>query len=238
MAMILLSLLFAATPNGHVEGLDKPKGVRVVKLGKSELAEGEVTARCLDLGKSMLVEVIDPGLMGARDVWLKKKTGPAMPPCDGNELDALHVKGMAGTSYLDGTRGDFIFSIGPDAFGDRIGLGVFSATTGAMLLDVERSMAKPATLVPEGTRLWLRYHQALPGVASCDPVGVRAEACWKQLRVEAKIPDDVKLKPPRCEASAEGRQFLLAVPVEVDLNSPMPQTKRFRAGEATCEIAP
>ena len=240
--MMILSLLFLAAAPPPIVGLDKPKKVQVGKLGKSERADGEVTVHCMDLGKLMLVEVRDPGLMGARDAWLKKKTGEVMPPCDGSDVDVTRIEGLSGYGYIVGTRGEFIFETSADAFGDRMGLRVFSATSGAMLLDVERSLQKPATLTLEGASLWLRYNEAIP--ATCDPVGAEAETCWKQLRADAKIPEDVAIKAPPCGPAFKGKQVLpgaalIAVPVEVDLNAPVKtRVKRFRAGEATCDVAP
>lgn len=238
--MYLLLLLLAAGPRPAIEGLEKPRNVRVGKLGKSENATGTVTIRCVDVGKSALVELKDPGLIGDKDAWLRKKTGDAMPPCDANETDVTHLEGLSGFGAVDGTKGDFIFATSADGFGDRAGLRVFSATTGATLLDVERSTQKPASLSVADASVWLRYHEALP--ATCDPVGVEAEKCWKQLRDDAKIPEDLKLKPPPCDKELKGKNVLpgsalLAVPVEVDLNAPK-TSKRFRAGDATCALAP
>ncbi len=237
--MLFTLLLLTAAPRPAIEGLDKPKKSQIGKLGPSELTKGTVTVRCFDLGKVMLVEVNDPGLKGARDAWLKKKTSDAMPPCDGSDADVIHLEGVGGYGSVDGTRGDFIFATSADGFGDRVGLRVFSATTGAMLLDVERSMQKPVTFHPDGASLWLRFNEGIP--ATCDPVGAEAETCWKQLREDTKIPATLELKPPDCGAAFHGKKLLpgsalLAVPVEVDLNAP--KTKKFRAGEATCDVAP
>lgn len=237
--MVLLLLLLAAAPRPAVDGLDKPKKSQTGKLGPSELTKGTVTVRCVDLGKVMLVEINDPGLKGARDAWLKKKASDAMPPCDASDTDVIHIEGAGGYGYIQGTRGEFIFATSADTFGDRLGLRVFSAVTGAMLLDVETSMQKPASLHLDGASLWLRYHEAIP--ATCDPVGAEAETCWKQLRDDAKIPAELEVKAPQCAAAFKNKKVLpgsalLAVPVEVDLNAP--KTKRFRTGEATCDIAP
>ena len=238
--MLLIALLaLAASPRPNVEGLDKLKKPQVGKLGKSQLAEGTVTVRCFDLGKVMLVEVNDPGLMGAKDAWLKKKTGEAMPPCDGSDAEVTHLEGVGGYGSIDGVKGEFVFASSADSFGDRMGLRVVSATTGAMVLDVERSLQKPVTLHAEGASLWLRFNEAVP--ATCDPHGAEAESCWKQIREDAKIPADVKVKAPNCAAAFKGQQVLpgsaqLAVPVEVDLKAP--KTKHFRAGDATCSLAP
>ena len=136
--LLLTLLLLTAAPRPEVEGLDKPKKSQTGKLGPSELTTGSVTAHCFDLGNMMLVEIDDPGLKGARDIWLKKKTSGAMPPCDGSETDVIHLEGGAGYGSLDGTRGGFIFVTGADGDGNRAGLRVFSATTGAMVLDVEQ----------------------------------------------------------------------------------------------------
>lgn len=235
--MLLTLLILSAVPS--VQGLDKPKKAQTAKLGKSELAAGTVVAKCWDLGKVMLVEIDDPGLKGAKDAWLKKKTGDAMPPCDGNDTDTTHLESVAGYGYIEGTKGDFILVAGSDTFGDRLGLRVVSATNGALLVDVERSISKPASLHAEGTSLWLRFHGSVP--ATCDPVGAEGEACWKQVVADAKIPEDVKVTPPDCAKVFKGKQVLpgsalLAVPMEIDLNAP--KTKRFRAGDATCDIAP
>lgn len=236
--LIPLLLVLAAKPS--LDGLDKPKKVVTAKLGKSELAAGEVTARCTDLGTKLLVEIHDPGLIGVRDAWLKKKNGDALPPCDGNaDDDVIHLEGLNGFGAAEGTRGEFIFATSADHFGDRAGLRVFHVVTGELVLDVERSVQKPATLRVDGPSVWLRYHEALP--ATCDPLGQKAEACWEELKQNAQIPADLKLKAPPCDARfkaakvATGRS-LLAVPVEVDLLAP--KSKKFLPGEATCDVAP
>jgi hypothetical protein len=238
--LALTLALLAATPRPLVEGLDKPKKAQTGKLGKSELVpNGVVTVRCVDAGKVMVVEVIDPGLKGAADAWLKKKTGDAMPPCDGNDADTTRLDGVIGYGYVAGTKGDFLFVQSADGFGDRDGLRVLSLSTGALVLDVERSTQKPASLHADGAALWLRFHEAV--VATCDPVGAEAEKCWQEVRDAAKVPKELEVKPPPCAKyekaiTAAPGSAQVALPVEVDLNAP--KTKRFRAGEATCSVAP
>lgn len=237
---LALLLLLAAAPKPFIEGVEKPKKVITTKLGKSELSAGEVTARCIDLGKTVLVEVNDPGLIGARSAWLQKKGGETMPPCDGNANDdVIHVEGLGGFGQVEGVRGDFVFAASADHFGDREGLRVFHAVTGETVLDVERSVQKPAALRVDGPHLWLKFHEAIP--ATCDPLGEKAEDCWKELKAIAQVPEDVVLKPPPCAAKFKAAKApigksLLAVPVEVDLNDP--KLKRFLSGEATCDVAP
>lgn len=237
---VALLLLLTAAPKLAVEGVEKPKKVLTAKLGKSELAAGEVTARCIDLGKTVLVEVNDPGLIGARSAWLQKKAGETMPPCDGNANDdVIHIEGLGGFGQVEGVRGDFVFAASADHFGDRAGLRVFHALTGETVLDVERSVQRPASLRVDGPHVWLRYHEAIP--ATCDPLGEKAADCWAELKASAQVPEDVVLKPPACDAKFKAAKAvtgksLLAVPVEVDLNDP--KTKRFLSGEATCDVAP
>ncbi|MEW6429912.1 MAG: hypothetical protein AB1730_00270 [Myxococcota bacterium] len=242
MSPLLLLAMLAAAPKPSVEGLDKPKKAQTGKLGKSETAPGGVvTVRCFDAGAVMVVEVNDPGLMGAADAWLQKRKGNALPPCDGNAdaADPTRLDGVIGYGYVLGTKGDFLFVQSADGFGDRMGLRVLSLTTGALVLDVERSVWRPATLKAEGDSLWLRYHEAV--VATCDPVGDAAERCWQEVRDAAKVPADLDVKPPPCAKDEEQRLAVpgssqLAFPVEVDLKAPM--TKRFRTGETTCGLAP
>lgn len=239
--LVLLAVLSAA-PKPTIEGLDKPKKAQTGKLGKSETSPGgTVTVKCFDAGAVMVVEVNDPGLMGAADAWLQKKKGAALPPCDGNAnaADVTRLDAVIGYGSVLGTKGDFLFVQSADGFGDRMGLRVVSLTTGALVLDVERSMWRPATLKAEGDSLWLRYDEAV--AATCDPVGPQAERCWQEVRDAAKVPADLDVKPPPC-AKFE-KQILavpgtsqIALPVEVDLKAP--KTKRFRAGEATCGLAP
>lgn len=235
-----LLVFLAATPKPTIDGLDKPKKIVTTKLGKSELAAGEVTVRCTELGTKVLVEVMDPGLIGVRDAWLKKKSGDALPPCDGNaDDDVIHLEGLSGFGAVEGVRGELIFATSADFFGDRAGLRVFHAQTGELLLDVERSVQKPATIRVDGPSTWLRYHEALP--ATCDPLGQKAEACWEELKQNAQIPVDVKVKAPPCDAKFKAAKVttgksLLAVPVEIDLHAP--SSKKFLSGEATCAVAP
>jgi hypothetical protein len=238
LAVVLLVL--AAPPKPSIEGLDKPKKVVTTKLGRSELAAGHVTVRCTDLGPKVLVEIRDPGLIGARDAWLKTKTGDVMPPCDGNaDDDVVHLSGLNGFGAVVGVRGELIFATSADQFGDREGLRVFHSVTGEQLLDVERSTQKPAVVRVDGPSVWLRYHEAIP--ATCDPLGQKAEACWEELKQNAQLPVDVKVKAPPCDAKFKASHMvtgksLIAVPVELDLNAP--HTKKFLAGEATCAVAP
>ena len=77
----LLALLCAAAPVAkppRIQGLDKPKKEQRATLGQSPTTEAKVKIRCVDVGASMLVEVNDPGLMGARAMWLEKKNGTTM----------------------------------------------------------------------------------------------------------------------------------------------------------------
>jgi hypothetical protein len=239
--MLTLTLaLLAAPPRPAVEGLDKPKKVQTRKLGKSELmAGGTVTVKCFDAGKVMVAEVHDPGLMGAANAWLKKKEGDALPPCDGNDTDGAHLEPLIGFGHVVGVKGDFLFAQSADNFGDREGLRVFSLPSGALVLDVERSVQQPATVRVQGERVVLRYHEAV--AATCDPVGEGAARCWAQIRDAAKVPVDVDIAPPPCgkyqmqlEPAPGGAQ--VALPVEVDLSSP--KSKRYVAGQATCSLAP
>ena len=242
MSPLVLLAVLAAAPKPSIEGLDKPKKAQTGKLGKSETSPGgTVTVKCFDAGAVMVVEVDDPGLMGAADAWLQKKNGNALPPCDGNgNADGLtRLDGVIGFGHLVGQRGNFLFAESADGFGDRMGLRVFALPEGTLILDVERSVLAPATLKAEGDALWLRYHEAV--VATCDPVGEQAERCWQQVRDAAKVPADLDVKPPRCgpyekQLAAVPGSSQIALPVEVDLKAP--KTKRFRAGEATCAVAP
>lgn len=242
MPTALLLAMLAAVPKPSVQGLDKPKKAQTGKLGKSETAPGGVVkVKCFDAGAVMVVEVNDPGLMGAADAWLQKKKGSAPPPCDGNgdAADVTRLDGVIGYGYVLGTKGDFLFVESADGFGDRMGLRVLSLSTGALVLDVERSVDHPATLKADGDALWLRYHEAV--VATCDPVGEQAERCWHEVRDAAKVPTDLDVKPPPCgkyekQLLAVPGSSQVALPVEVDLKAP--KTKRFRAGQATCGVAP
>jgi hypothetical protein len=240
MLLTALLLLAAAPRPAGVEGLDKPKKVVTANLGKSELAKGDVTARCMDLGATVLVEVNDPGLIGPRAAWLERKVGDAMPPCDGDaDDDVIPLEGLSGFGTVAGVRGDLVFVTSADTFGDREGLRVFHATSGEQVLDVERSTQRPASLRVDGTHVFLRLHEAIP--ATCDPLGERAADCWRELKAAAGVPPDVSLKAPPCDArfkaarAAPGKT-LLAIPVEIDLTDP--KSKRFVSGEATCDVAP
>ncbi|GMU61544.1 MAG: hypothetical protein AMXMBFR34_33070 [Myxococcaceae bacterium] len=237
----LLLVLLAAAPHPGVDGLEKPKKAQTGKLGKSELAPGgTITVKCFDAGAVMVVEVNDPGLKGAADAWLKRKQGDVLPPCDANDADATRLDGVIGFGHVLGKKGDFLFAQSADGFGDRVGLRVFSLPSGALVLDVERSVQKPASLHAEGDSLWLRFHEAV--VATCDPIGDNAERCWQEVRDSAKVPADLKLTPPPCDKhhkqlEATPGSSQLAIPVEVELKAPK-KSKRFRAGEATCSVAP
>lgn len=238
--LLILAVILAAPPAPAVEGLDKPKKTQIGKLRKSELTpNGTVTVKCFDAGAVMVVEINDPGLMGASDAWLKKKTGPTMPVCDGVDTDVIRLDAMIGYGYSIGTKGDFLFVQSADSFGDREGVRVFSLTSGALVLEAERSLQKPATVKAEGAVMRFRFHEMVG--ATCDPIGDETEKCWQLIRDAAKIPSELQVKAPSCakhqkaiEAAPGSSQ--IAVPVEVDLAAP--KTKHFVAGEATCGVAP
>ena len=237
----LLALLCAAAPVAkppRIQGLDKPKKEQRATLGQSPTTEAKVKIRCVDVGASMLVEVNDPGLMGARAMWLEKKNGTTMPPCDENDSGGTHVSGAEEYGYVEGTKGDFLFVTSSDAFGDRMGVRVFSLLTGAQLYDAEFNLDQPFTVTAEGKTLVLRFHLAI--TSTCDPRGDELAACWKQLREAANVPEGVDIRPPPCDAVFKGKtglfNALIALPVEVDVSKPKPV--KYRKGAATCAEAP
>jgi hypothetical protein len=237
----LLAVLLAAAPVAKpspLQGLDKPKKEQRGTLGESPSTKGKVKIRCLDVGPSMLVEVNDPGMMGARDVWLEKKTGDAMPVCDESDAGGTHVSGAEGYGYVEGTKGEFLFVTSADAFGDRQGLRVFSLLTGAQVYEAEFSLQQPVQVSLEGKSVLLRFQLAI--TSTCEPRGEELASCWKQLRESANVPDAVEIKPPPCDAAFKGKTgfgaSLIALPAEVDLSKP--KTVKYRPGAATCAESP
>jgi hypothetical protein len=237
--MLIVSMLLAAAPAtpvaGRLKGLDKPKKEQRATLGESETTRGKVKIRCVDVGASMLVEIDDPGLMGAKEVWLKKKLGDAMPPCDANESGVTHITGIPGYGYVAGTKGDYLFATSADSFTDRSGLRVFSLVTGEQLYETEFNVDQPITLTAEGKSLWLRFHVAV--TSTCNPLGAEAASCWKEIRESARVPESVEIKPPPCDAAFKGKSAmpgpaLISLPAEVDLSSP--KTLKYLPGAATC----
>jgi hypothetical protein len=183
----------------------------------------------------MLVEIDDPGLMGSKEVWLRKKAGDVMPPCDANEAGVTHVPGIPGYGYVAGIKGDFLFATSADSFSDRAGLRVFSLTTGDQVYETEFNLDQPFTISAEGKSLMLRFHVAV--TSTCNPLGAEAETCWKEIRESARVPEGLEIKPPPCDAVFKSKTglpgpALIALPAEVDLSAP--KTLKYRAGAATC----
>ncbi|MFZ5442880.1 MAG: hypothetical protein ACOZQL_22940 [Myxococcota bacterium] len=240
MILAALLVLAAAPAVSPLKGLDKPKKEQRGTLGDSENTKGKVKIHCVDVGSAMLVEIDDPGLVGARDVWLRKKVGDAMPPCDANESDVRHVTGVPGFGYVAGTKGDFLFATSADAFGDRMGLRVFALSTGEQVYEAEFSLQQPVTLTMEGKSLLMRFHLAVS--ATCEPRGEEAAACWKEVREAARVPEKLEVKAPPCDEVFRGKNALpgtalLALPVEVDLAA-SPRKPRHLPGAATCAESP
>jgi hypothetical protein len=238
---LLLTLVLAAAPPLPIVGLDKPKKEQRATLGDSETTKGKVKIHCVDVGSAMLVEVDDPGLVGARDVWLRKKTGDAMPPCDANEAGVTHVTGIPGYGYVVGTRGEYLFAMSSDEFGDRSGVRVFSLKDGVQLFEADVGLQRPLTLTTEGKALVMRFHLMVS--LTCEPLGAEAAECWKQVRENAHVADSVDIKPPPCDAVFKGKKDVLpgtaqvALPAEVDL-SVSPRRVKHIAGAATCAESP
>jgi hypothetical protein len=233
--------MLAAGPKVHtLTGLDKPKKEQRGTLGNSELAEGKVTIHCRDMGAMVIVEVNDPGIKGARDVWVEKKAGDAMPPCDESDRGRTHLSAAEGFGNVAGAKGDFVFVTSSDGFGDRMALRVFQLSSGNQLFETELSTQQPITLTVEGKALWLRFHRAVP--LTCEPHGETAAQCWKELRESARVPEELEVNPPPCDAIFKGKPShlsgtpLVALPAEIDLTAP--KSLRFRAGAATCAESP
>lgn len=233
-------LVLAAAPKPHtLTGLDKPKKEQRATIANSETTKGKVTIHCRDMGTVVIVEVNDPGLMGARDLWLEKKTSDATLPCDESDHGGTHVQGAEGFGYVAGAKGDFLFVTSADAFGDKMGLRVFQLSSGTQVFETEFSTQQPITLTVDGKSLWLRFRQAV--TVTCEPHGETAEKCWKDLRDSARVPEAIEIKPPPCDAIFKGKSHLsgtslVALPAEVELTSP--KSLRFRAGAATCAESP
>ena len=233
-------LVLGAPPRGHtLTGLDKPKKEQKATLGESETTKGKVSLRCREVGEVVIYEVNDPGLIGARDLWLEKK-GATTPPCDANERSGrVQLHGAEGFGYVAGSKGDFLFVTSADGFGEKQSLRVFSLSSGNQLFETEYSSQQPLTLTVEGKSVWLRFHQSV--VVTCEPHGETAEACWKDIREAARVPESVEIKPPPCDAIFKGKSHLagtsqVSLPAEVDLSNP--KVVKFRPGAATCAEAP
>lgn len=236
---LLLPLILAASPIAtHLKGLEKPKKEQRGVLGDSQLAAGKVKVHCVDVGNWWLTEVDDPGHKGAVAVWLKRKTGDAIP-CDGNDEGVTHLSGAEGFGSFAGVRGEFVFITSADAFGDRAGLRVYSLRDGNQVYETEFSLHAPVTLSGEGKSTVMHFHVAI--AATCEPRGDDAATCWKQLRESAHVPDALDVKPPPCDAVFKGKgpmagTTLISLPAEIDLSSP--KSFKYRTGTAGCAESP
>jgi hypothetical protein len=231
---LLLALLFAASPANPFHGFDKPVKEERGTLGESELAKGKVKIYCADVGRWMLVEITDPGVKGAKDLWLRKKVGDTMPPCDANDSGVTRLEGAEQFGYLAGIKGGYAFVLSAEVSGGFRGLRVYSLINGVLVYDGEFDAGQAATLVSEGKTTLLRFHIEIH--ARCQPTGDEAVSCWKELRADAAIPEGVAITPPPCDALLKSQPDMLsaavAVPVEIDLASP--KKPKFIAGAATC----
>jgi len=64
-----------------------------------------------------------------------------------------------------------------------------------------------------------------------------AAQCWKESRESARVPEELEVNPPPCDAIFKGKpSHLFALPAEFDLTAP--KSLRFRAGAATCAESP
>lgn len=238
--LLLLPLLLTANPiSTHIKGFDKPRKEQRGTLGPSQLAEGKVTVHCVDVGGWWLSELNDPGHKGAVAVWMKKKTGDAIP-CDGNDEGAVHLAGAEGFGHFAGTRGEFVFITSADAFGDRASLRVYSLRDGNQVYETEFSLDAPASLHGDGKSTTFKFHVAI--AATCEPKGEDAASCWKQLRESAHVPESLDIKAPPCDAVFKGKgpmagTTLISLPAEVELSASRTPL-RFRAGAATCAESP
>lgn len=237
-ATLLVLATLAAQPKLAITGLDKPRKEQVGTLANSETAKGKVTVHCRDAGNFVVVEVNDPGLMGARDVWVERK-GDGAQPCDDSDAGGTHVSGAEGYGYVAGTKGDFLFVTSADGMGDRMGLRVFQLSSGNQIFETEFSLQQPVTVTVDGKSMWLRFHLAV--TVTCEPYGETAEACFKDILESAHVPASVEIKPPPCDALFKDKHHLsgtsqVALPAEVDLSAP--KSVKFRAGAATCAEQP
>lgn len=235
--MLLITLALAASTAPTVSpfrGFEKPAKEQRGTWGESELAKGKVKVYCADVGRWMLVEITDPGVKGARGLWLRKKNGDAMPPCDINETGVTQLEGAAQYGYLAGIKGGYAFVLGADVASGFRGLRVYSLLNGAMVFDGEFDTQQPSTLVSEKQTTLLRFHSEIH--ARCQPTGSEAVSCWKELRADAAISESVKLTPPPCDELLKSHPDMLSamvsVPVEIDLAQSSKRT--FLDGSATC----
>ncbi|MBL9037901.1 MAG: hypothetical protein JNG84_05230 [Archangium sp.] len=234
---LVVSLLISAPPpstNQPFRGFEKPAKEERGTLGESQLSVGKVKIYCADVGRWMLVEINDPGLKGARGMWLRKKKGDAMPPCDANEADVTALEGAAQYGYLAGIKGGYAFVLSADGAAAFRGVRVYSLVNGALIYDGEFDARQPTSLVSENRTTLMRFHSEVH--ARCQPTGDEAVSCWKEIRADVAIPDDVKLTPPPCDAVLKSHPDMLgalvAVPVEIDLASA--SKRKFIDGAATC----
>ncbi len=234
MGFTLSLALLTLAAGSPLTGFEKPPKEERGFLGDSETGKGKVKIYCADVGRWMLVEINDPGIKGARDLWLRKKLGDAMPPCDANDSGVTRLDGAAQFGYLAGIRGGYAFVLSADSASGFPGVRVYALADGVLVYDGEFFAAQPITLVTEGKKTLLRAHVEIH--ARCQPSGDEAVSCWKELRADAAIPATVELTPPPCDAALKAHPEMLgamvAVPVEIDLSNA--KRVKFLNGAATC----
>ena len=233
---LALILVAAAGSPSPLRGFDKPAKEERGILGESELTKGKVKIYCADVGRFMLVEINDPGIKGARDMWLRKKNGDAMPPCNESDVGVVRLDGAAQFGYLAGIKNGFAFVLGADSASGFQGLRVYSLTDGVLVYDHEINILEPVALVVEGKRTLMRFHIEIH--TRCQPTGEAATSCWKEIRSGAEVPESVTLAPPPCDAllvkHPDMLGALVSVPVEIDLSAP--KKPKYLNGAASCSV--
>ena len=236
MVLILSMVLAANSWASTIRGFDKPAKEERGILGESELTKGKVKIYCADVGRFMLVEINDPGLKGARDIWLRKKMGDVMPACNDSDTGVIRLDGAAQYGYLAGIKGGFAFVMSADGSSGFMGVRVYSLLDGVLVYDHDFDSTVPAVLTTAGKTTVMRFHIEIH--TRCQPTGAEASSCWKEIRAGAVIPESVKITPPPCDALLKTNPDMLgalvAVPVEIDLSSP--KKPKFIDGAATCTV--
>lgn len=221
---LLMSSSFAAKNAASVvySNFEKPERIAKKILGKSEKSAGKVVQYCHVYDDLAVIEVKDPGVMGASSlVFHPIVGGNASKAC--NPDDKTHSYDVKAEGYFVGKFQRYVFTQGPDCFGRYCPFQLFYASDQNYRLILQGTVAadKRIEFIKQPTgKIGLEYWVGVK--SSCSLVDKEKQHCWRKVLRKGKLG---WLPLPDCSDAYRQQQVSLSTPSQVIVHMQIPDLR-------------
>lgn len=238
--LCLLLLSLALPCNAKEQGFDRPIKSQTRKDGMSRLVDPpqEIKETCWAFPQRAVIWKEDPGLKGIEEILLREAPSP-------KDICSVNYSGTSKKISLEGgwplgVVSSYLF-VQDEALGHSAHLYAIDLADGRKVFSTTRDTAADLIAKKKDDKISIQFYQVLelPCVPSKDD-----PACWDKVKTANKIPADLRLVAPNCQAAFHQEPLSRKEPRALAVSAPIlvtglsPSVVDFLPGRARCEALP